>query len=196
MNHLQLMAFFSPFSCYETYQKILEEAVLELQNEEFSDLKQNIPKEFVSDCFVESDLEILFPESYIENVAERIALYRELDNITTDSELNAFVKRLEDRFGTLPQQAKDLVLMLRLRWLAKSLGFERFILKKGTMILYFVGNKDSAYYQSEIFGNVLRFIANNSNSCKLREQNNKRSILIQNVKSVSMAYQLLANIPL
>lgn len=181
---------------YETYQKILEEAVLELQNEEFSDLKQNTPKEFVSDCFVESDLELLLPESYIENVAERISLYRELDNITTDSELNTFVKRLEDRFGILPKQVEDLILMLRLRWLAKSLGFERFILKNEQMVLYFVGNKDSAYYQSEIFGNVLRFIANNPNCCKLREQNNKRSMLIQNIKTVSMAYQLLSNIPL
>ncbi len=181
---------------YETYQKILEEAVLELQNEEFSDLKQNTPKEFVSDCFVESDLELLLPESYIENVAERISLYRELDNITTDSELNTFVKRLEDRFGILPKQVGDLILMLRLRWLAKSLGFERFILKNEQMVLYFVGNKDSAYYQSEIFGNILRFIANNPNCCKLREQNNKRSMLIQNIKTVSMAYQLLSNIPL
>ena len=178
---------------YETYQKILDEAVLELQNEEFSDLKPNVYREFVSDCFVESDLELLFPDNYIENVAERITLYRELDNINNEENLNAFIRRLEDRFGALPKPAENLIQMLQLRWLAKSLGFERLILKKGQMLLYFVENKE-AYYQSEIFGKVLQFIASNPCSCKLREQNNKRSILIQDVRTVSTAYQLLKNI--
>ena len=178
---------------YETYQKILDEAVLELQNEEFSDLKPNVRREFVSDCFVESDLELLFPDNYIENVAERITLYRELDNINNEEDLNAFIRRLEDRFGALPKPAENLIQMLQLRWLAKSLGFERLILKKGQMLLYFVENKE-AYYQSEIFGKVLQFIASNPCSCKLREQNNKRSILIQDVRTVSTAYQLLKNI--
>lgn len=179
---------------YETYQKILEEAVVELQNDEFSDIKTNTVKDFVSDCYVESDLELLFPEYYIENVAERIALYRELDNITTDENLTIFVNKLEDRFGALPKPSSDLIEMLRLRWVAKSLGFERLILKKGVLILYFVENNNSAYYQSEIFGNVLRFITNNPLRCKLREQNGKRSILIQNVKTVFSASQILKSI--
>lgn len=179
---------------YETYKKILEEAVVELQNEEFSDIRSNTVKDFVSDCYVESDLELLFPEYYIENVAERIALYRELDNITTEENLDVFVNKLEDRFGVLPKPVTDLIEMLRLRWIAKSLGFERLILKKGVLILYFVENNNSAYYQSEIFGNVLRFIANNPLRCKLREQNGKRSVLIQNVKTVFSASQILKSI--
>ncbi len=179
---------------YETYQKILEEAVSELRDEEFSDLQPEKPKDYVSDCFVESDLELLFPESYIENIAERMTLYRELDNATTEEQLDTFKRNLEDRFGALPQPSVDLLQMVRLRWLAKSLGFERLVLKREQMILYFVSNINSTYYKSETFGRVLRFIAENPHSCKLREQNNKRSMLIPAVKDVASAYNLLKKI--
>lgn len=185
---------------YETYQKILNEAVHELKDEEFAELYADEIKEkgsklyFVEECQIESDLELMFPSSYIENVSERMSLYRELDNITNERDLLAYVQRLEDRFGNLPSQAECLITAMRLRWLAMRLGFEKIVLKNERLIGYLVYNLNSPYYQSDEFGSVLAYMASNPHSCKLKEQNGRRSISVKNVKSINSAYSILENI--
>ena len=176
---------------YETYQKILEEAVEELKSEEFSDLYQESDKDFVSDCVIESDLELMFPIYYIENVEERMSLYRMLDGIKNDDELAIFEKNLEDRFGNIPPESKDLIQMVRLRWVAQKLGFERLIMKNEMLLAYLLPEKNKAYYQSEIFGNILRYIAQNPKGCRLRENDGKRSFVIQKIATIQQAYDVL-----
>lgn len=185
---------------YETYQKILNEAVHELKDEEFADLYADEPTstdkahQFVTDCSFESDLELLFPTNYIENVSERITLYRELDNITTEHDLNAFEQRLEDRFGKLPQEAMQLFIALRLRWLAMELGFEKVVLKNERMIGYLVSNLKSNYYQTNTFGAVLGYMAMNPRSCQLKEQNSRRSAIIKPIKTIKEGYAVFVEI--
>ncbi len=182
---------------YETYQKILTEAVAELKEEEFADLyaeQENADDQmqFVTDCAIESDLELMFPHDYIENVSERMSLYRELDNIENEQLLQEYEKRLIDRFGALPPQAKDLILMVRARFLAISLGFEKLVLKDGIMIAHFVSNADSPYYKSETFGKVLHYIQYFSNDCQMRQRQGKYSLLINNVTSIETVYDILS----
>lgn len=176
---------------YETYQRILEEAVEELKTEEFADLYQESNKDFVSDCVIESDLELMFPIYYIENVEERMSLYRTLDSIKNEQELSVYEKNLEDRFGKIPQESKDLIQVVRLRWLAQKLGFERMIMKNGMLIAYLLPETNKAYYQSEVFGNILRYIVQNPKGCRLRENEGKRSFVIQKIASVQQAYDIL-----
>jgi transcription-repair coupling factor (superfamily II helicase) len=176
---------------YETYQKILEEAVEELKNEEFADLYQETKKEFVTDCVIESDLELMFPVYYIENVAERMSLYRTLDNMKNEQELSIFERDIEDRFGKIPLESRNLIQMIRLRWLAQQLGFERLVMKNEKLIAYLVPETDKAYYQSEVFGNILRYIVQNPKGCHLRENDGKRSFVIQKITSVQQAYDIL-----
>ena len=179
---------------YETYQKILEEAVDELKTEEFSDLYANAKEgqrtkgdEYVRETFIESDLELMFPPTYIPNDSERISLYRELDKMQEEREIQAFSERLKDRFGRIPKEGKELIRVVRLRRLARQMGMERVILKKEQMALHLVSNSDSSYYESEAFDKLLRFVQKHSKECKLREQNNKRSILIKNVPTIETA---------
>lgn len=180
---------------YETYQKILNEAVTELKDEEFSELyaeqQEGDGMLFVSDCAVESDLELMFPHDYIENVSERMSLYRELDNIENEKLLREYENRLIDRFGPLPPQARDLILMVRARFLAMELGFEKLVLKEGKMFAYFVSNPDSAYYKSDTFGKVLHYIQYFNADCKLRDRQGKRSLLIEKVTSIEKVYDIL-----
>ncbi|MBO5850475.1 MAG: transcription-repair coupling factor [Paludibacteraceae bacterium] len=176
---------------YETYQKILEEAVEELKNEEFADLYQETKKEFVTDCVIESDLELMFPVYYIENVAERMSLYRTLDNMKNEQELSIFERDIEDRFGKIPLESRNLIQMIRLRWLAQQLGFERLVMKNEKLIAYLVPETNKAYYQSEVFGNILRYIVQNPKGCHLRENDGKRSFVIQKITSVQQAYDIL-----
>ena len=147
---------------YETYQKILNQAVTELKNDEFQDLyteemvegKQLSGDDFVDDCAVESDLEMYFPDTYVPGSSERMLLYRELDNIENDVQLDAYRKRLEDRFGPIPRQGIELMQVVSLRRLGKHLGCEKLILKQSTLQMQFVSNLNSAYYKSNAFGNV------------------------------------------
>jgi transcription-repair coupling factor (superfamily II helicase) len=182
---------------YETYQKILNEAVHELKDEEFAELYADEIKssdsthQFVNDCMIESDLELMFPTYYIENVSERITLYRELDNLDTEEELNAFEQRLEDRFGKLPQEALQLIIALRLRWLAMQLGFEKVVLKNERLIGYLVSNLKSTYYQTNTFGAVLGYMASNPHTCQLKEQNSRRSVSIKHIKTIEEGYAVL-----
>ena len=184
---------------YETYQKILEEAVQELKNEEFADLykdENEIDKgsSYILETVVESDMELLFPALYIPNDSERISIYRELDSLETEQEINKFRTKLEDRFGKIPQQGEELIQIVRLKHIAKELGMEKIILKIGKMNILLVSNYDSPYYQSEAFGKLLNYVQKNYKLCQLKEEKNRRSLIIQNVNSVEKALHILTEI--
>lgn len=183
---------------YETYQKILEEAVNELRNEEFADLytdseegKRDSGSEYVRETYIESDLELMFPPTYIPNDSERISLYRELDNMQVEKDILDFTERLKDRFGKVPKEGKELIRIVRLRRMAKKLGMEKVVLKKGQMNIFLVTNQDSPYYQSEAFDRLIAFIQKHPRECTLREQAGKRSIVIKNVPTVETACALM-----
>ena len=178
---------------YETYQKILKEAVLEIRNEEFPDVldgKEEEEKEYVSDCTIESDMELLFPADYVPTDSERIALYQELDNIERELDLQAFKAKLLDRFGKIPHEAAELLRIPRLRRLARQLGIEKVNLKTGKMFIYFVGEENKAYYQSPMFGKLLHYLQNNSRRVKIRDIAGKRSFVIDNVPTVEEAVNI------
>ena len=196
---------------YETYQKILNEAMAELRNEEpinhspltidHSAAQQKavannvqcsmVNVQWVSDCSLESDLEMYFPDQYVPNDSERMLLYRELDNVRNDEELEAYRRRLVDRFGPVPPCGEELMQVVPLRRLGKQLGCEKIMLKQGRMFLYFVTNPNSPYYQSETFGQVINYATTNVQRCNLREQNGKRSMVIANVPTVEVAVKVL-----
>ena len=188
---------------YETYQKILSEAVTELKNDEFADLyadeikagEEKLSGEgFVDECSVESDLELLFPNEYIPSSSERMLLYRELDKLELDKDVEAFRARLLDRFGKIPPEGEELIRIVPLRRMAKRMGIEKVFLKAGRMTLYFVSNLESPYYQSEAFGKVINYMAQNPRECNLREQNGKRSMVIKNVTDVQTAVRIMQEI--
>jgi transcription-repair coupling factor (superfamily II helicase) len=178
---------------YETYQKILNEAVNELKDEEFAELyadeidSQKNSNIYVTDCQIDTDMELLFAEDYIGNVSERIALYRELDNITCEADLVEFEKRLEDRFGKIPEKGQSLLQVVRLRWLIMQYGVEKLVLKNEKMIAYLVSNIQSTYYQSEKFGKILKYMTTHPRQCQLREQNGRRSVMFSDVKWMEKA---------
>ena len=185
---------------YETYQKILSQAVTELKNEEFNDLyqqemdegKQLTGDDFVDDCAVESDLETYFPDTYVPGSSERMLLYRELDHLQGEEEVAEFRKRMIDRFGPVPREADELMCVVGLRRLGKSLGCEKIMLKQGTMQLQFVSNVNSPFYRSEMFSRVLAYATTHIQDCALKEKNNKRYLRIRDIKSVEQAKNLLS----
>ena len=187
---------------YETYQKILSQAVTELKNDEFQDLyaeemnegKQIMGDDFIDDCAVESDLEMYFPDNYVPGSSERMLLYRELDNIEKDEDLEAYRQRLIDRFGSVPRQGEELMQVVALRRIGKRLGCEKIILKQERMQMQFVSNTDSMYYQSAAFGKVLNYIGYHARQCNLKEKNGKRSMVVSDVKSVEQAVKVLREI--
>ena len=185
---------------YETYQRILNEAVHELKDEEFSELyaeeiaKENSSLNYVTDCQIDTDMELMFSSDYIENVSERITLYRELDSIDNEADLLEFEKRIEDRYGKIPEQSKNLLLVVRLRWLAIKYGIERLVLKNERMTAFLVTNPLSSYYQSENFGKILQFVATHPRQCQLRDQQNRRSVVVSMVRTVNQAYHILNGI--
>lgn len=187
---------------YETYQKILNQAVIELKNDEFADLYADEVKRgeiitgdnFVDDCTLESDLELYYPDRYVPNDSERMLLYRELDNLDTDDELKRYEARLIDRFGPVPLTGKELMQVVPLRRMGKSLGCEKIMLKQKRMTLFFVSNPKSAYYQSEAFDNILNYVARHARRCNLREKNGKRSMVISDVNTVEQAVSILKEI--
>ena len=206
---------------YETYVKILQQAVVELRNEktqpqplpvrEGSGHSQGRKSDggtiyappyregageglWVSDCSLESDLELYFPDQYVPSDSERMLLYRELDGLTTDDQLAAYRTRLIDRFGLVPSCGEELMRVVPLRRLGKSLGCEKIILKQQRMTLFFVSQNDSPYYQSEAFDHILTFVAQNPRRCQFREQNGKRSMLITSVPTIQEAVQLLKQV--
>jgi len=187
---------------YETYQKILNQAVMELKNDEFQDLyeeemdegKQITGDDFIDDCAVESDLEMYFPDNYVPGSSERMLLYRELDNIEKDEDLDAYRKRLQDRFGPVPRQGEELMQVVALRRVGKRLGCEKIILKQGRMQMQFVSNPNSVYYQSAAFDKVLNYIGYHPRRCNLKERNGKRSMVISDVKTVGEGVMILRDI--
>jgi transcription-repair coupling factor (superfamily II helicase) len=182
---------------YETYQKILQEAVNELRTEEFSSFSGDTSDtdiSFVHETFVESDLELLFPPTYIPNDSERIALYRELDNMENECDIFAFTERLQDRFGKIPHEGLELICIVRLRRIAKQLGMEKVVLKNSCMTAYLVVNPESPYYQSTPFDKILTFVQLYPKRCSLREQSTRRSLIIRDVPSVETAVALLQEI--
>ena len=188
---------------YETYQKILAEAVTELKNDEFADLYADEIKAgdevisgegFVDECTVESDLELLFPNEYIPSSSERMLLYRELDKLELDKDVDDFKARLIDRFGAIPPEGEELIRIVPLRRIAKRLGIEKIFLKSGRMTLFFVSNPDSPYYQSEAFGKIIGYMSRYPRACNLREQNGKRSMVIKDIKDVKSAVRELQEI--
>ena len=186
---------------YETYQKILSQAVTELKNDEFSEIyKEEIKsgemtgEDFVDDCSVESDIEMYFPDQWVPTDSERMLLYRELDNLKNDDELARYRQRLIDRFGEIPKVANELMNVVPLRRKAKQLGCERLMLKMGRMTMFFVSNPNSPYYQSQAFDSILNYIASNPRRCNIRENNGKRSLVVNDVKTVEDAIVVLEEI--
>jgi transcription-repair coupling factor (superfamily II helicase) len=196
---------------YETYQKILKEAVRELKNDEFQDLFREQAagqggadtgtgsgavdaSRFVDECTVETDLDLCFPDSFVPDGSERILLYRELDSMERETDIQRFRDRLQDRFGKIPQQALELIRLVTLRRIGRELGIEKIYLKAGRMSLFFVSNPDSPYYESEAFGAILAYAAQNPTTCRLREEGTKRSLLITNVPDVENAITILTAI--
>ncbi len=184
---------------YETYQKILREAVLELRTEEFADLAQadndvNPSEDYAADCAIESDLELMLPSTYVPQAAERIALYQELDSIDRDDLVDAFRRRLEDRFGAIPPETAELLRVPTLRRLARRLGIEKVNLKQGVMYIYFVSEDNKAYYMSPMFGRLLTYLTQHPRRVKIRTASARRSFSILNVKSVSTAVDILSEI--
>ena len=182
---------------YETYVKILNQAVVELRNEDVERGTLNVERrisdsgDFVADCTLESDLEMYFPDQYVPSDSERMLLYRELDGLQTDEQLAAYGKRLVDRFGPTPEVGAELMRVVPLRRMGKSLGCEKVVLKQGRMTLFFVSNADSPFYRSEAFDHILSFVAQNPRRCNFREVNGKRSMVIADIPTVASAVQLL-----
>jgi transcription-repair coupling factor (superfamily II helicase) len=173
---------------FDMYHKILDEAIQELKENEFKDLfikeLSETAKVLVRDCNIETDLEILIPESYINNISERLNLYSKLDNIKNEEDLEKFKYSLIDRFGPAPEPVVELVDIVRLRWKAESCGFEKLTLKNGLMKCYFLPSDNETYYKSDVFGKILKFVQQHSKSCKMREIKNRLILTIEDIKSI------------
>ncbi len=191
---------------YETYQKILKEAVRELKNDEFQDLFKEQEAEqgsaavtdasrYVDECTVETDMDLCFPDSFVPDGSERILLYRELDSMERETDIMRFRERLEDRFGKIPKQALELIRLVTMRRIGRELGIEKIYLKAGRMSLFFISNPDSPYYQSNAFGALLAYAGQNPLTCRLREdESGRRSMLITQVPDVENAISILNSI--
>jgi transcription-repair coupling factor (superfamily II helicase) len=183
---------------FEMYQKILNEAIDELRESQFKELfsetKNDSFQSFVRDCILETDLEVRIPDDYVNNVAERLSLYQELDNFTKEEELVAFEHQLIDRFGPLPEVVIELFDSMRLRWKAQEVGFEKLVIKSGSMIGYFIADPQHSYFQSPIFTQVLNYIQTNPKDCKMSEKNNKLRLIYSNVETIKNAYMRISEI--
>ncbi len=177
---------------FETYHKILDEAITELKENEFKEsFTESKQEEFTGDCQIETDMEILIPDSYIENITERLSLYKELDSIGTEKELENFSVRLHDRFGPIPAQTYELINTIRLRWTAGKIGFEKIILKNNRFTGYFVSNKESSFYQSETFTKILDYVKLNPRTCSMQERKNRLTLSFNDVDSIDKAIGVL-----
>jgi transcription-repair coupling factor (superfamily II helicase) len=188
---------------FETYQKIMNEAIEELKENEFKDLYETDTdvetKEYVKELQIDTDFELLFPDEYINNVTERLALYNELGNCKTEEELTAYENKLIDRFGPLPKEAKALLNSIRIKWIATKVGIEKIVMKQNKLVGYFIADQQSDYYTSKRFTNVLRFVQQHGNICKMKEKETKNGLRLlltfDNVKSINKAleyFQMLA----
>jgi transcription-repair coupling factor (superfamily II helicase) len=183
---------------FETYQKIMNEAIEELKESEFKELyasEDQAEKEYVKDLQIDTDFELLFPDDYINNISERLNLYNELSLIKTDEELVAFQTKLIDRFGPLPKPAISLLNSIKIKWIAIQLGIEKLVMKQGKMIGYFVSDQQSDYYTSSQFQKVLQFVQRQSQLCSMKEKQTPNGlrllITFENVKSIRRALELI-----
>jgi len=182
---------------FDTYQKILNEAIEELKENEFKDLYNDEGKEktYVKDITIDTDFELLFPDDYVNNIAERLSLYTELNELKTEEELESFELRLVDRFGELPVQVVDLLNSVRVKWMATKLGFEKIIMKQNKCIGYFIKDQQSSFYQSANFTKVLQYIQNHPTACKMKEKQTRQGLRLlltfENIKSVDNALKVL-----
>lgn len=181
---------------FDTYHKILDEAVQELKETEFKDLfikeLSEASKILVQDCTIETDLELLIPDDYVTNISERLSLYSTLDNLKTEKELTDFGSSLTDRFGPIPDSVIELIETVRLRWVAEKLGFEKLSLKSEKLRCYFVSSDKEAYFKSEIFGSILAFVQTHPKKCRLKESKDKLILYIDDILSVNQAREELA----
>ena len=180
---------------FETYHKILDEAIAELKANEFQDLFDK-EKElvYVTDCVIETDMEVLLPSYYIDSTAERVSLYTELDHIKTEERLQEFGKNLTDRFGPMPKPVLDLLDTVRLRWIAKDLGFEKIALRDNLMVAHFVSNQESAYYETSVYLNVMQYIINHPKRCSVKEAHGKLILTIKEVATIGQALSIFKGI--
>ncbi|WP_295981849.1 transcription-repair coupling factor [uncultured Algibacter sp.] len=182
---------------FDTYQKILNEAIEELKENEFKDLysEDEANKVYVKDVTIDTDFELLFPDSYVNNIAERLNLYTQLNNLKTEEELYIFEKDLIDRFGELPKEVTDLLNSVQIKWLATKIGFEKIIMKQGKLIGYFLNDQQSRFYQSANFTKVLKFVQTNPSACKMKEKQTRSGLRLmltfENIKSVKQALEAL-----
>ena len=182
---------------FDTYQKILNEAIEELKENEFKDLynEDEANKVYVKEVTIDTDFELLFPDSYVNNIAERLNLYTQLNNLKTEEELYIFEKDLIDRFGELPKEVTDLLNSVQIKWLATKIGFEKIIMKQGKLIGYFLNDQQSRFYQSANFTKVLKFVQTNPSACKMKEKQTRSGLRLmltfENIKSVKQALEAL-----
>jgi transcription-repair coupling factor (superfamily II helicase) len=180
---------------FETYHKILDDAIQELKETDFRELFSEELAEkakiIVQDCVIETDLEILIPEQYVGSTTERLQLYSRLDNIKDEKQLEAFSLEVKDRFGPMPDTVEELVNSVRLRWLGEKLGFEKLSLKNEKLRAYFITTNDK-YFDSETFGRILAFVQQHSKRCKMKDSAGKAMLVIEDIKSVDSAIELLA----
>jgi transcription-repair coupling factor (superfamily II helicase) len=180
---------------FDMYHKILDEAIQELKENEFAALfqdelnLQNV-KKFTKDCVIESDLTILIPETYVQNISERLSLYSALDNVKNKEELDVFLNEITDRFGKIPQEVLDLVKTVEMRWVAEELGIEKIHLKSGGLKAQFVQEENKKFYESETFGKIIHYIQSKSKLLKLKESNKKLLLLADDIQSIDQALSL------
>ncbi|MBN2212836.1 MAG: transcription-repair coupling factor [Bacteroidales bacterium] len=187
---------------FEAYNRILTEAIRELKENEYADVflqekeheKATVNNKYTDDCQIDTDFELLFPENYISNVSERIHLYRRLDDIESEDEIREFQRHLEDRFGPLPEQSVELLMIVRLRWIAAKLGIEKIVMRNRLLIAYFISDQSSYFYQSELFGKILSFIQKQPSQFKMKEGNKKLTLTVNNINSVYDAMNILDKI--
>jgi transcription-repair coupling factor (superfamily II helicase) len=180
---------------FETYHKILDDAIQELKETDFKDLFASELAEkaklIVQDCVIETDLEILIPETFVNNTSERLQLYSRLDSIKDEEQLQKFTTEIRDRFGAIPASVEELINSVRLRWLGEALGFEKLSLKSEKLRAYFVSNKDD-YFNSDTFGKILSFVQKHSRQCKMKDSGGKAMLLVESIKTVDSAIELLS----
>ncbi len=188
---------------FETYHRILNEAIQELKQGDFKELFKDEDKQavnafmnvkFVNDCQIDTDLELLFPDDYIPGASERMLLYRELDNVENEEGLKEFEKMLSDRFGNPPRQSKELLEVVRLRWLAIGAGMERIVLKNTKMACYFISDQGSPFYQTAVFGKILQYLQDHQKSCRMKEGSNKLALTFEKISTVEQAHKLLSDL--
>ncbi|MEL7587281.1 MAG: transcription-repair coupling factor [Prolixibacteraceae bacterium] len=188
---------------FETYHRILNEAIQELKQDEYQELFQEekedagkafLQQTFIQDCQIETDMELLFPDQYIQSVSERMLLYRELDSLSSEESLHQFELGLNDRFGPLPASSRELLEIVRLRWIAIAFGIERIILKNKKMICYFIPDQKSLFYQSPAFTTILSYVQKNAGKCRMKEKEGKLSLRFDPVETVAGAKSILTEI--